>query len=138
MYRKEKTPGDNLFLQELEEYGNWIYHRQNIWEEEKIGEFYYLIPAYLKWREELFKSYGPLFGSSAVDEISDERLEALDARDRTEMMSAIEKENKTKKWAWESFLLEIAGGDRLKVKDVLKENLILQLNLKARSHELGE
>ena len=133
LYRKKEVLNSAFHQDVFEEYGDYIYHRQPIFEEAMIGDVYGVIPSYMKFRKDLFDSYEGLFDDSDVD---DEMDEDMDVISRAEFAKNNSKEKLLKKWGWDMLIFKLSNNDATRVDKVYKMNIIMAFNILSMQKEL--
>jgi len=134
-YRQKTIHNSPLILDEFEEYGNWIYHRAELFNDISILEVYNIIPKYLKFREEFFEKYDGLLGGPVDDDDDDIQGESIIAR--SERIKQKQKDKSVQKWGWDLFLYQLANNDISKINEITKVNLIQAFNLLSMKREMG-
>lgn len=125
LYRRRIISDDIFSIPELENYGNWIYHRDSIISNEVgVGDVFGIVSKYLSYRKNLFELYEGLFDGDSDDEEDDE-----------EIKNPKEKDN-TKKWGWDILLLKLANNDVLKIEEATHIPIIQALNTLSMKKEL--
>lgn len=114
-----------------DEWGNLIYEPHGVYDFQKRGElflespityFYGLINYFMGFKKMINSSYEPLFEPVISEE--DEEEQEYDAEEQEE----IKREMVHKKWAWESLLHKLSGGDLTKYDTLLKMPVIFIFN----------
>jgi len=156
LYRLETKKETQLFKRELETYGNWIYHRSNLFDDVPVSYVYNVITEYFKYRSNLFEVYSGLFDSQDDNEDDDEDdgsdqiedfddYEVISGDNQTKKESGIAKRNRMKieanktaveKWGWDSMLIRLANGDGLKLEEVSCMSVIQGFNILSIKKEL--
>lgn len=135
LYRQKTLENSKLFIDEYEDYGNWIYHRAPLFEEIKVIDVYSTLIEYLAFRDMIFKTYEGLFNdpeeAEAIEEgveyeVFDNEEETL--REKKERLAEEREEESIKKWGWDSMILKLGSGDPLKLEEATSLPLILALN----------
>jgi hypothetical protein len=135
-YRQKIKDKDLLYNQKFEEYGDWIYHRADLFDNVSILEVYKVIPNYLNWREKFFENYDGLL-SGPIDEDDDESFDNGSVISKSEMLKEKQKEKTIKKWSWNLFLYQLANNNILQMSEASKLNVIEAFNILSMKRELG-
>ena len=125
LYKKDEW--NNIVLQE---YGSYdIEERADVFLNESINNFYWILKVYLDWKDNTLSIYQNLFEPVITDEdedyipdeddIEQERLESIN-----------------NKWGWEQVLHQFSNGDITKYDSITKLPLILILNQMSFRKEL--
>ena len=104
----------------------------------EVTKVYGLITEYLKFRENLIDKNQELFNSNDPDD--EEKLDIKEFESVAEYKQALkdqEQSKKSKKWGWQSLLLDLCEGDLTKIKAVGELPLIFVFNMLAMRKELG-
>jgi len=126
--RKLENINPILYVDDFEQYGNWIFHRQDLFDNIKVKDVYGVINMYTTFRSKIFDAYSGLFSEEVYEE---EKEGYRTKREKTN------EENKNKKWGWNIILLQLAQNDVLKIEQVTKLPLIQGLNTLAMIKELN-
>ena len=141
LYRMEVSKQTKLHKQELEPYGDWIFHRGPLFSEVPITDVYGVITEYLKYRSTLFEAYSGLFDDGDGEEEDDEYKDFVDVNEtgiqKRERLKTEATESSIKKWGWDSMVHRLAGGDTLKIEGVFNISIIQGLNTLAIQKELN-
>lgn len=138
-YRLKIKEATLLEVEKLESYGDWIFHRANLFNEVLIEDVYGTITDYLKYRAMIFKTYSGLFNSQEEDEDDDGYEEVIEDEtgiQKRERLKAEATDNSIKKWGWDTMILKLAGGDVLKLNEVSDIPLIQGFNVLSIQKEL--
>lgn len=144
-YRQKTLENSKLFIDEYEEYGNWIYHRAPLFEEIKVIDVYSTLVEYLTFRDLIFKNYEGLFNDPEPEkEIIEEEIEneTIDKKEETirekkERLAEERESDSKKKWGWDTMILKLGGGNPLKLEEATSLPLILALNSLSIKKELN-
>lgn len=136
LFRLEESPANPLFLNKLEPYGDWIFHRAKLFDNVQLILVYGAFQAYIAFRSNLFKVFEGLF---IIDDREDgdgnyeeETLQERNARLKNEVI-----ESKIEKWGWDSMVVRLAGGDVTKVNEVMGLSVIQAFNHLSIKKELN-
>ena len=132
LYRQLVRKQDSLYLDEYEDYGNWIFHRSPMFSEVSITDVYGIIEAYLNFRTRIFEAYAGLFEieeSGDGEYMPQEEAKALGFRERAEMIEAEKQQKNLKKWGWDLVLLRLANNDPTKYSAATDMQLVKAFNL---------
>lgn len=130
LYRVKEVKDSALYPDTYEPYGNWIHHREHIFDSVSINDVYLILPMYIKWRDDLFKRYEGLFEETGGDD--KEEIDAEEVKLRQKEDAA----NISKKYGWDIVLLRLAGNNASRIEEITKIPLLLALNLLAMSKEM--
>jgi hypothetical protein len=126
------------FPDQIEPYGNYIFHRAPYFNSISINNVYGVIAKYIDWRNQLFETYDGLFDGVSDDDDNDEFLNDNESIvSKSERIKEQKKQQAIKKWGWDIFLLRLANNDITKVEAVTKINLIQALNTLSCKKELN-
>ncbi len=134
LYRRKTFNDSPFILDEFEEYGDWIFHRESLFDEISILEVYNIIPAYFKFREDFFEKYDGLLGGPVED---DEPIEGESIISRSERIKENERQKSINKWGWDMFLYQLANNDVSRINEATKINLVQAFNSLSMKRELG-
>jgi hypothetical protein len=138
-YRLKIKEATLLEVEKLEDYGDWIFHRAELFNEVPIQYVYGTITHYLKYRAMIFKTYSGLFNSQEELEEDDEYVEIIEDEtgiQKRERLKAEATDSSIKKWGWDTMILKLAGGDVLKLNEVSDIPLIQGFNVLSIQKEL--
>lgn len=134
-YRQKTVHNSPLILDEFEPYGNWIFHRADLFDDISILEVYQVIPLYFKFREEFFEKYDGLLNGPVEDD--DEPVQGESIISRSERLKEKDKQKSIQKWGWSLFLYQLANNDPLKMSQASSMNIIEAFNILSMKRELG-
>jgi hypothetical protein len=135
LYRRKTFNDSPFILDEFEQYGDWIFHRERLFDNISILEVYNIIPAYFKFREEFFEKYDGLLSGPVEDD--SEPIQGESIISRAERIKENEKQKSINKWGWDLFLYQLANNDLTKLNDATKLNLIQAFNSLSMKREMG-
>jgi len=135
LYRQKTIHNSPLILDEFEDYGNWIFHREPLFEEICIGEVYGILPNYIKFRTDFFEKYDGLLGGPVEDD--DEPIQGESIVSRAERIKENERQKSINKWGWDMFLYQLANNDVSRINEASKINLVQAFNSLSMKRELG-
>jgi hypothetical protein len=135
LYRQKTIHNSPLILDEFEEYGNWIFHRAELFSEISILEVYNIFPQYLKFREEFFEKYDGLLSGPVEDDV--EPIEGESIISKSKRIKDNKEGKKIQKWGWDLLLYQLANNDLTKLNDATKLNLIQAFNSLSMKREMG-
>jgi hypothetical protein len=85
-----------------------------------IGQVYYAIPLFLKYRKDIIEKYKGIFGGGEPDD---------DEFDNDEEIEEVEVDNSAEtKWGWLAVIYNMANGDITKTDAILEKSFISVLN----------
>lgn len=136
LYRQKDIKKSLLYLDRFEPYGDWIFHRAQLFYDLPITEVYGICNKYLEFRTDIFEKYSGLF-----DEVGDDSEEAFDENEsviaRAEKRKEEARQKSLKKWGWDVFILRLAQNDPIRLDEATKIPLLQALNILAMKKELG-
>lgn len=126
LYRKIKIDewGNDVF----EPYSFDIDERSSIFEQYPIFDVYAAITEFIKFREQIIKKYSFLFNTEEEGDLTEEETEGLSEADVIELNSYLKKEEEKRKLSWSYTVLNLAGGDETKMKDVFNLPFLMVFN----------
>ena len=134
LYRQKTIINNPLYKDEFEPYGNWIYHRRNLFHEECIQNVYGVIAKYSSFKQALIKTYEGLFLTNIESE--DNIDEETDLEEISKRKDIDKKQEISKKWGWDIWLYKLAKNDPLKIEEATKMPLLQALNVLSMCKEL--
>lgn len=124
-----------LFQDRLEEYGNWIFHREPLFDDVRIIDVYGVIQEYLEFRKDLYERYEGLFdGDGTVNEEPIDENESIISK--AERMKEEKKQNSLKKWNFDLILYRLSKQNPLKIDETAKMPVIQAFNVLSMCKEL--
>ncbi len=135
LYRQKTIHNSKLLIDEFEKYGNWIFHRAELFDDISILEVYQVIILYSKFREQFFEKYDGLLNGPVED--TEEVIQGESIIERSQRLKENEKQKSIQKWGWDLFLYQLANKDITKINEATSINLIQAFNLLSMKRELG-
>ena len=139
LYRQKNILNSPLYMDTFEEYGNWIFHRQPLFNNIPIEFVYGVIPMYLKFRTNIYEVYSGLFNDvddNSNSEANKVEIEKMSHSERIEYRKAIEEEESKARWNFDVILYKLAGNNPLKLEQATQLSLIQALNTLSMVKEL--
>lgn len=137
---RQMIPSSNplLYSSKIEEYGDWIYVRSNLFGELRLVDIWGVIDEWLTYRSILFEKYDGLFdGGVPPEDDSDEDLSMLSGEAKIAYIEEKKRDEKIKKWGWEVMVLRLADMSVLNMDKVYGLNMLTCLNSLSMKKELG-
>lgn len=130
LYRlKEKE--HHFKADEWEEYGNFVNKRKELFLELDAFSVLGIVREYMLWRDSFFQSYSSFFSLGEDEAAEEEDLAELTGKEKRDYLNELAKERQMQQYAYEKLIMDLAGGDITKTKDVLSLGLIYVFNIKS-------
>jgi hypothetical protein len=135
LYRQKDIKNSLLFPDTFEPYGNWIYHRESLFNNISVGDVFGVVQTFIDFRTNLLEQYDGLFdtGISQEEEEFDVNESVIE---RAEKRKEEDRQKKLMKWGWDIFLLRLAQNDSTKMDSVTTMPLLQALNILSMKREL--
>jgi hypothetical protein len=137
---RQMIPSSNplLYTSKIEEYGDWIYVRSNLFNDLPLVDIWGVIDEWLNYRSILFEKYDGLFdGGVPPEDDANEDLSMLSGDEKTAYLEGKKRDEKIKKWGWEIMVLRLADMSVVNMDKVYDLNMLTCLNSLSMKKELG-
>jgi len=127
-----------LYPDKYEEYGDWIFHRESLFDDVRIIDVYGVIQEYLDFRKELYERYEGLFDGDGTDNNEDEPIiENESIISKAERIKEEKKQKSLKKWNFDLILYRLSKQNPLKIDETAKMPVIQAFNVLSMCKELN-
>lgn len=138
VYRQKEIKNSPLFPDQFEKYGNYIFHRQDLFDQVKITDVYGVINEYITFRQNLMELYTGLFEDPvSTDEAEEEFNEFESIKERAQRRKEEEAEKNKQKWSWFYWLYKLAQENHISLDQASGIPLIEAFNIMAMKKELN-
>lgn len=125
-----------LFPDKIEEYGDWIFHRESLFDDIRIIDVYGIIQEYLNFRKDLYERYEGLFdGDGTEDDSPIDENESIISK--AERIKEEKKQKSLKKWNFDLILYRLSKQNPLKIDETAKMPVIQAFNVLSMCKELN-